>query len=267
MRLSKTLLISAALAAFMAVAVAQDAIQTEPTDDTPAVVPTTSDNESAPIFFSDDQDDTEDADDTGDAVDADGAGEDADASEDADAGDDADADADDGEQEASSLMKRAPRRAVPATRVVSGKTIAIDNEKDFCLFLPPMVGGDIAKNEHSAIAFCTKPHGGATPGARPFPKGFIQSHHLKVNRGVDAYVQITGRIDRKKYKLHKSDQGGQYDIKATKDSKCAGYNHFVQLIEPNDDIYCLRCCMQKKDCPTYKSEKGCREIISNGNYH
>ncbi|KAF9571102.1 hypothetical protein EC968_001021 [Mortierella alpina] len=269
MRLSKTLLISAALAAFMAVAVAQDTPELdESSGATPAL--TTNASDDSVLMFSDDFDDSEDADGTEDAPAAPAVdGEDGEDDSEGDDGDDGDDDDDEAgsadEQQASSLVKRATRRR--GHKSVSGKTIAISSQKEFCLFLPPMVGGDIAKNERNAIAFCSKPHNKATPGARAFPKGLIKSSHLLHNRGAHDYVQVTGRIDRTKYKLRKHDQGGQYDIKATKGSSCAGYNHFVQLIEPNENRYCLRCCMQKSDCPTNKSERGCDEIIKNGNYH
>ena len=187
----------------MAVAVAQDATPVdESTGDAPAVVNDTSDDATGPIFFSDEIDNSEDADDdeAPEAPNADDAVDDAD-----DADDDVDG-ADDG-QEASSLMKRASRKT---TQGASGKTIAISSQKDFCLFLPSKIGGDIAKNERRAEAFCIKPHNRATPGARTLPKGFIKTAHLKHNRGKHDYVQVTGRIDRTKYKLSKKDQGGQY---------------------------------------------------------
>ncbi|KAF9276921.1 hypothetical protein BGZ68_009659 [Mortierella alpina] len=275
MRLSKTLLISAALAAFVAVAVAQDTPSTEnPTTEVAAGSGDTSDNVSDAIVFSDDVDGADDGDDGDDDADGDDTADDNDNANDngVAAGTDDDADdngadgTDDGEApNASAVVKRATRRH--KRRSVSGKTIAIDNEKQFCLFLPAKKGADIAKHERTAVAFCTNPHNSETPGARKFPGGFIKSHHLAVMRGVNHYLQVTGRIDRSKYDLSKHDQGGQYDIKATADSSCAGFNHFVQLIEPNENIYCLRCCMNKKDCPTYKSEKGCRAIFPNANFN
>ncbi|KAF9948454.1 hypothetical protein BGZ70_002213 [Mortierella alpina] len=276
MRLSKTLLISAALAAFMAVAVAQDAPPaTDSNGDTSVAAPTTSNDASDAIFFADDDDGSDDpevtpdtavdGDDNGDDDGADGEEEDSNAVHGDNDDGDAEEEGDDSEdQQASSLVKRASHRR---RRAVPRKTIAIESKKSFCLLLPPKAGGDIAKSEGGAIAYCINPHTSTTPGALKFPSGFIKSAHLRHNRGAHDYVQVTGRIDRTKYKLLKNDQGGQNDIKSTKGSACAGYNHFVQLIEPNDNIYCLRCCIRKEDCPTGKSEKGCRAIISNGNYN
>lgn len=57
-----------------------------------------------------------------------------------------------------------------------------------------MVGGDIAANEDSAIAFCNKENPKA-PGAKVFPDGFVASVHWASG---DGWVQITVR--RKKCK-------------------------------------------------------------------
>ncbi len=46
---------------------------------------------------------------------------------------------------------------------------------------------------------------------------------------------------------------------------CAGYASFVQLIEPQDNIYCIRCCKNKADCPVNKSTHGCKKVLG-GNY-
>ncbi|KAF8932257.1 hypothetical protein EDD21DRAFT_343878 [Dissophora ornata] len=147
---------------------------------------------------------------------------------------------------------------------VKGQTGVIKSEKEFCLFLPPMFGGDIAANEDRAVAFCTKANMTGAPKAGVLPTGFIKSAHLTRNSQRN-WVQITGRMDGKKYGLKKSDGGGQYDIKAPVGSKCAGYNHYVELVEPDIDIYCIRCCKEKVDCPVNKSTYGCKKVLG-GNY-
>ncbi|KAF9916196.1 hypothetical protein BX616_004365 [Lobosporangium transversale] len=124
-----------------------------------------------------------------------------------------------------------------------------------------MYRGGIAENEDKAVAFCSKPMAEA-PNAGILPKGFVKSLHLVCTR---RYVQITGRIDRSKYGLSRKDAGGQYDIKAPVGAKCAGYPYFVELVEPDIQIYCMRCCRNKSDCPTHKSTKGCKAVIS-GDY-
>ncbi|KAI8599727.1 hypothetical protein EDD21DRAFT_355206 [Dissophora ornata] len=138
---------------------------------------------------------------------------------------------------------------------VTGQIGAIISAKDFCLFLHPLPGGDISKSEDRAVA---------PPNAGPLPQGFIKSAHFLSNK-ADNYVQVTGRIDRNKYKFSADDGGGQYDIKAPVGSKCAGYNYYVEFIEPDSQIYCIRCCKDKADCPVNKSNYGCEKVLG-GNY-
>jgi hypothetical protein len=143
------------------------------------------------------------------------------------------------------------------------KKVTIKSEARFCLLLPPKPGGGISDNEDRSISFCTEPIG-AIPHAKIFPDGFIQSAHYHRRKG--RYIQMTGRIDRDAYDLSKHDEGGQNDPNAPSGSKCLNYPYYVQFIEPNDNIYCLRCCKNKSDCPTNRSEDGCRDVIG-GNYH
>ncbi|KAF9916195.1 hypothetical protein BX616_004364 [Lobosporangium transversale] len=145
----------------------------------------------------------------------------------------------------------------------NGQTAALISTSQYCLFLPRDYGGDIAESEDDAVAFCNTAIPTA-PNARKLPTGFVQSIHF-VNNTSKSYVQITGRIDRSKYGLSESDGGGQYDIKAPVGSKCAGYGYYVQLLEPDEEIYCLRCCKNKSDCPVNKSTYGCRDVLG-GDY-
>ncbi|KAF9968724.1 hypothetical protein BGZ70_009646 [Mortierella alpina] len=144
-----------------------------------------------------------------------------------------------------------------------GQRGVILNQTDFCIFLPPKYGGGIAENEDRAVAFCTK---SGLPGAnaQDLPAGFIQSAHF-VSNTAKGYVQVTGRMDGSKYGLSKKDGGGQYDIRAPVGAKCAGYNYFVQLTEPDENIYCIRCCKTKSDCPVNKSTYGCKKVLG-GDY-
>ncbi|KAF9102214.1 hypothetical protein BGX29_004824 [Mortierella sp. GBA35] len=148
-----------------------------------------------------------------------------------------------------SLTSAAPSKA--------GQIVQITSSSDWCMMMPPQAGGDIAANEDRAIAFCTNAHSDA-PQAQIFPDGFIQSANFAKGNG---YVQITGKIDSTKYSLSESDRGGQYDIRAPVGSACAGYNYFVNLIEPHINTMCIRCCKEKKDCNTDKSTYGCAYVI------
>ncbi|KAF8945631.1 hypothetical protein BGZ47_002286 [Haplosporangium gracile] len=162
------------------------------------------------------------------------------------------------------LLSSVTHAAPIDTEAASGQTAVILNATDFCIFLPPKYGGDIAESEDVAVAFCTKANLPGAPNARVLPAGFIASSHY-VENSSKGYVQITGRIDRSKYGLKASDGGGQYDLKAPVGSKMTGYNAFVQLTEPDDEIYCIRACKNKADCPVNKSTHGCKEVLG-GDY-
>ncbi|KAL1919524.1 uncharacterized protein VTP21DRAFT_2217 [Calcarisporiella thermophila] len=146
--------------------------------------------------------------------------------------------------------------SIAALSVEAGDTAKVESSANFCFFLPPKPGGGIAEHEDDAIAFCTKKS--LAPGANEFPPGFILSAHFKQEKN---YVQVTGRINPDKYKLSRRDEGGQYDTKAPIGAKCAGFSSFVNLVEPNDGNYCIRCCKDPKDCDTRHSENGCRDVI------
>lgn len=146
----------------------------------------------------------------------------------------------------------------------SGQTGAIWDVNNFCIFLPPSYGGDIAANEDRAVAFCTKNNVYGATNARVLPGGFIQSAHF-VSNPSKGYVQVTGRMDRSKYGLSSNDGGGQYDMRAPVGATCAGYASFVQLTEPDAQIYCIRCCKNKADCPVNRSTYGCKSVLG-GDY-
>ncbi|KAI1319200.1 hypothetical protein EDD11_004594 [Mortierella claussenii] len=120
-----------------------------------------------------------------------------------------------------------------------------------------MVGGDIAANEDAAIAFCNKANPRA-PGAKIFPDGFVLSSHWATG---DGWVQITGQIDPSKYNLNPCDAGGQYDIRAPVGATCAGYGYFVNVIEPTDGVYGMKCCQNQGDCNVGQSTYGVRVIF------
>ncbi|KAI7829682.1 hypothetical protein BC939DRAFT_441470 [Gamsiella multidivaricata] len=145
-----------------------------------------------------------------------------------------------------------------------GQTGTILSQTDFCIFLPPKFGGDIALNEDRAVAFCTKPNMPGAANAQVLPAGFIKTAHFVANTTAN-WVQVTGRIDRSKYGLSPKDGGGQYDMRAPVGALCNGYKSFVQLTEPDAQIYCIRCCQNKTDCPVNKSTHGCVKVLG-GSY-
>jgi hypothetical protein len=85
-----------------------------------------------------------------------------------------------------------------------GKEVAIKSTSDFCLFLPPKPGDDVATTEDFGVLYCAKGTAGA-PGAKTFPSGFITTAHFAKSSD---YIQVTGYLDRTKYSLKASDEGG-----------------------------------------------------------
>ncbi|KAH8554180.1 hypothetical protein BGW37DRAFT_483729 [Umbelopsis sp. PMI_123] len=135
----------------------------------------------------------------------------------------------------------------------------IVDSSNFCIFLPPVGSADvnIADTETYATVRCM----GSTPqaiGAGTLPSGFILSAHYVE---TSAYVQITGQIDPAKAGLNVSDDGGQYDVKAPDGSSCAGWQYYVNLIEPSGNDYCIRCCNDTVNCNRGISQAGCARIV------
>ncbi|KAI9320827.1 hypothetical protein BX666DRAFT_1237817 [Dichotomocladium elegans] len=137
--------------------------------------------------------------------------------------------------------------------------IEVVDANNFCTFLPPSDSVDriIADSETEAQAFCLGNTPSAT-GSEPMPSNFIQSAHYVA---TDAYVQVTGQIDPTKDNLDLTDGGGQYDIKAPDGASCAGWDYFVNLVEPQSYTYCVRCCKSASDCNRGISEAGCEKIV------
>uniref|UniRef100_A0A1D1Z429 88 kDa immunoreactive mannoprotein mp88 n=1 Tax=Anthurium amnicola TaxID=1678845 RepID=A0A1D1Z429_9ARAE len=138
------------------------------------------------------------------------------------------------------------------------KTVTVESQAVFCSFLPKTPGEEIGDSEDDAIPFCTQANPANAPGAKQFPTGFIKTAHFKKGTG---FVQVTGTIDRTKYKLKKSDGGGQYDTNAPPGAVCKGFKKFVNLVEPDINRFCIRCCTDTSKCPTGRSTDGCESVI------
>ena len=147
-----------------------------------------------------------------------------------------------------------PRVAAPKDEL----SVSLESEAIFCTFLPSIPWQNIGDSEDTAIPYCTQPTPNA-PGAQIFKPGYILSAHIA---GTETYVQITGKMDPASGELNSDDDGGQYDsVGAPPGAVCTGYNKFVNLVEPSDGIYCIRCCLNDDDCNTNISTKGCRVVI------
>ncbi|CAO3578868.1 unnamed protein product [Absidia cylindrospora] len=146
----------------------------------------------------------------------------------------------------------------------SNPQVQITSPNDFCLFLPPQPGADVATTEDDGIAFCMNP--ATVQGSQVFPQGFITAAHYQQ---TESYTQITGFFDRTKYNLSPDDFGGQYDSHAKHKptgASCQNFPYFVSLIEPSNNRFCIRCCNDTEDCKTGISQRGCARVISPGNY-
>jgi hypothetical protein len=136
--------------------------------------------------------------------------------------------------------------------------IHVNSNTAFCSFMPPHPGNDVGGTENNGIPFCTS----SSLGGKTFPSGYIKSAHYT---STSNYQQVTGRIDRTKYSLKASDGGGQYDNRDIGSTTCNGYKYFVNLIEPDANIFCIRCCKNQADCKLGISTQGCEHIVP-GNY-
>lgn len=133
-------------------------------------------------------------------------------------------------------------------------SIQLESDTAFCSFMPPHPGDDVGGTENDGIPFCTN----SSLGGQVFPSGFIKSAHYA---STSAYVQVTGTIDRSAYSLKSSDGGGQYDNRDIDGVTCNGYNYFVNLIEPDANVFCIRCCKSQSDCHLGISTHGCEAIV------
>ncbi|KAI8375874.1 hypothetical protein BD560DRAFT_392152 [Blakeslea trispora] len=151
--------------------------------------------------------------------------------------------------------------ALPAmTKRAPNFSIQLRSDTAFCSFMPPHPGDDVGATENDGKPFCTQNSLGSS---QVFPSGFIRSAHYAATSN---YVQVTGTIDRTKYSLKSEDGGGQYDNKDIHGVSCNGYKYFVNLIEPDSNTFCIRCCKNQADCRLGLSTYGCQRIVP-GNYN
>ncbi|KAI9311744.1 hypothetical protein BX666DRAFT_1995217 [Dichotomocladium elegans] len=137
----------------------------------------------------------------------------------------------------------------------AGVNIEVTSASNFCSYLPPKEGDNVGTTENDGVPYCTSVQ---SAGTKQFPEGFIVSSHYQA---TSTYKQVTGRIDRTKYKLSASDGGGQYDNRNIVGSTCNGWKYFVNLVEPDVNIFCIRCCTTQADCNLGLSTYGCQRIV------
>jgi hypothetical protein len=133
-------------------------------------------------------------------------------------------------------------------------SIQLTSDTEFCSFMPPQAGDDVGGTENDGIPMCTN----SPLGGQQFPTGFIKTAHYA---STSTYVQVTGTFDRSAYGLKSSDGGGQYDNRDVHGVTCNGYDFFVNLIEPDAQTFCIRCCEAQADCRLGISTFGCETIV------
>ncbi|CAO3576669.1 unnamed protein product [Absidia cylindrospora] len=146
----------------------------------------------------------------------------------------------------------------------NGPQVQLTSANDFCLFLPPQAGANVATTEDDGIPFCM--NSATVQGSQPFPQGFVTTAHYQQ---TESYTQITGFFDRTKYNLSPEDGGGQYDSHANHKptgASCQNFPFFVSIIEPTENRFCIRCCQNTDDCKTGISQNGCQRVVTPGNY-
>ncbi|KAI8876016.1 hypothetical protein K501DRAFT_144648, partial [Backusella circina FSU 941] len=129
----------------------------------------------------------------------------------------------------------------------------VSNSTAFCSFLPSQPGQEVAANEKTGVPFCTE----EGLGGQIFPDGFIQRVNFTT---TDTFVQVRANINASAYELQPNDGGGQYDYHDVS-GQCVGYPYFVNLVEPDTQDLCIRCCQQKEDCNINVSGYGCNRVI------
>ncbi|KAF9951793.1 hypothetical protein BGZ65_005753, partial [Modicella reniformis] len=150
--------------------------------------------------------------------------------------------------------------ALALVSVVSAQnTVTIIDDTKFCIFLP----APNADVKTGGTSYCTSAITNADVGLHStFNTGFIKTKNIKTKKD---YIQVTGRFDRCKHPLSIDDKGSSYDKTFPASSQCKGYNFYMQIVEPDLERYCLRCCNDEDDCPTGDGGDGCESVMG-GDY-
>ncbi|CAA7263268.1 unnamed protein product [Cyclocybe aegerita] len=165
-------------------------------------------------------------------------------------------------------LLRFERRASP------DNTVLVNSADDYCLIVPKDPNTNIGDSEHPGgmTSYCS-PSAHSSPDQGLLPSDFWKNVLFISGTGAGRFAQLTGCIDPSKLdRLNPHDSGGQYDSSGGASgtgnpvgSACAGYNHYVELVEPEGQRACIRCCDDPADCPTHKDTSGCPSVIP-GNY-
>ncbi|KAF8608161.1 hypothetical protein BDV93DRAFT_519223 [Ceratobasidium sp. AG-I] len=151
-------------------------------------------------------------------------------------------------------------------RAAPDNTVIVTSTTNYCLIMPREPHTNIGDSESPGKmqSFCSpSAHSDGSQGQ--LPADFWNSVTYK-NTG--SYAQLTGCFKKGFSQLNDNDGGGQYDSSGgdggrgnPEGSVCTGYNHYVQILEPDSGRGCIRCCQNPKDCPTTTDTQGCAAII------
>ncbi|KAB5592793.1 putative effector protein [Ceratobasidium theobromae] len=160
-------------------------------------------------------------------------------------------------------------------RAAPDNTVLIRSETEYCMIMPRQPHTNIGDSESDGQmqAFCSAlAQSNLSQGV--FPDSFWHSVTFASGTGQSGqpYVQLTGCINPGFSQLNDGDGGGQYDSSGgdggqgnPQGSACEGYNHYVELVEPDVGRACIRCCNDYNDCPLDRDTAGCPNVIQ-GNY-
>ncbi|KAB5592792.1 putative effector protein [Ceratobasidium theobromae] len=152
-------------------------------------------------------------------------------------------------------------------RAAPDNTVLIRSATEYCMIMPRQPHTDIGQSESEGQmrSYCSA-SARSSNSQGLFPNNFWRKVTYKKTAN---YVQLTGCINKGFSQLNDNDGGGQYDSSGgagsqgnPRGSKCEGYNHYVELVEPDVGRACIRCCQNPSDCPLTMDTAGCPAVIS-----
>ncbi|KAG9087766.1 hypothetical protein FS749_002656 [Ceratobasidium sp. UAMH 11750] len=156
-------------------------------------------------------------------------------------------------------------------RAAPDNTVVIESTTKYCMIMPRDAHTNIGDSESPGKmqSYCSAE--ARTDNSQGlFPDDFWKQVTFKTGKGKNGqnYAQLTGCINKGFSQLNDDDGGGQYDSSGghgghgnPQGSVCTGYNHYVEIVEPDNGRTCIRCCQDPADCPTTMDTSGCPNII------
>ncbi|KAL0945467.1 hypothetical protein HGRIS_000956 [Hohenbuehelia grisea] len=156
--------------------------------------------------------------------------------------------------------------------------VLIASTEKYCMVLPRTPHTNIGDSEHPGgmKTYCTS-SAKYSRNQGDLPGDFWSQVELKSGLGRNGaeYKQLTGCIRPERVSaLNAGDGGGQYDSSGGREgrgnpegSKCLGYNHYIEIVEPSGPRACLKCCNDPADCPTNRDTQGCPAVIPGNYFH